>query len=81
MDNTYSCFLIFIFVALALVLLFRCKLKCGSCKDENYSFLGSALKGGLAKFDHVSNETCLQCMRDFSSISVCAPYCIRGEVI
>ena len=94
MDNTYSCFLIFIFVVIILVVLFRCKLKCGTCdKSENYDFLptegnlptgegGYLLEGdNLGEFDYVSNETCAECMRDYSSYNICSPYCIRGSVI
>ncbi len=111
MDNTYSCFLIFVFVALILVVLFRCKLKCGTCdnRSENYDFLptkgslptgegGYLLEGDnlgefdyvnnqilegddLGKFDYVSKQSCLQCMRDYSSMRTCFPYCISRSVI
>ena len=96
MDSTYSCFFIFVFVVIILVVLFRCKLKCGACdssKSENYDFLptegklptgegGYLLEGdSLGKFDYVDNETCMQCQRDFSNTRVCAQYCIRGFVI
>jgi len=78
MDYTYSCLFIFVFLALILTALFRCKLKCGTC-DENYQY--PSIRRSLGKFDHVGNEACMQCQRDFSSTRVCAPYCIRGEVI
>ena len=94
MDSTYSCFFIFVFVAIILTILFRCKLKCGTCsKSENYDFLpttgnlptgegGYLLEGdNLGKFDYVNNDACMQCMRDHSSTQICFPYCIRGSVI
>ena len=96
MDSSYSCFFIFVFVAVILAALFRCKLKCGACddsKNENYDFLPTegnipTGEGGyllesdnLGKFDYVSNETCMQCMRDYSSTRICFPYCIRGSTI
>ncbi len=94
MDLTYSCLLIFVFVAVILTVLFRCKLKCGSCPDsENYmDFLptegslptgegGYLLEGdSLAQYDYVNNIYCLMCRRDYSPNMdrVCAPYCIPG---
>ena len=71
MDSTYSCLFIFVFVAVILASLFRCKLKCGTCdrsKSENYDFLpttgnlptgeGGYLleRDNLGEFDYVNNE-------------------------
>ncbi len=93
MDSAYSCFFIFGFVVIILIVLFRCKLKCGTCKSESYDFLptkgtlptgegGYLLEGdNLREFDYVNNENCLTCMRDYSSYRICAPYCIRGFTI
>ncbi len=95
MDITYSSFFIFGFVVIILIVLFRCKLKCGSCdsKSESYDFLpttgnlptgegGYLLEGdNLGEFDYVNNSVCMECMRDYSSYRICAPYCIRGFTI
>jgi hypothetical protein len=93
MDITKSCFFIFVFVAIILVMLFRCKLKCGTCDGRNEKYMdflpttgdlptgegGDLLEGdNLAEFDYVNNITCLQCQRDYADNDICAQYCIQG---